>query len=139
MLAGLEFFKNFERHVINSIRQAATWIDFEVGDIIINEGDIDDTFYIIVTGTAEVTKSRQTIGWLYKGDCFGEIGFLTHQKRTATITAQSSLTLMKLNATVMDQVSEAGQLRFYKAFTEALIKRLSQTNKQLAGQQDQED
>ena len=75
--------------------------------------------------------SRRTIGWLYKGDCFGEIGFLTHQKRTATIIAKSSLTLMKLNATVMEQVSESGQLRFYKAFTEALIKRLSQTNKQL--------
>jgi serine/threonine protein kinase len=131
MLSQLAFFKNFEKHVINAIMHVATWITFDVGDTIINEGDIDDTFYIMVTGTAEVTKSRRTIGWLYKGDCFGEIGFLTHQKRTATIIAKSSLTLMKLNATVMEEVSESGQLRFYKAFTEALIKRLSQTNKQL--------
>jgi len=131
MLSQLAFFQGFEKHIINAIMQVATWINFEVGDTIINEGDIDDTFYIMVTGTAEVTKSRRTIGWLYKGDCFGEIGFLTHQKRTATIIAKSSLTLMKLNATVMEEVSESGQLRFYKSFTEALIKRLSQTNKQL--------
>jgi len=131
MLSRLAFFRNFERNTMIAIMQAATWLHFEVGDTIINEGDIDDTFYIIVTGTAEVTKRHKTIGWLYKGDCFGEIGFLTQQQRTATIMAQSSLTLMKLNATVMDQVSESGQLHFYKSFTEALIKRLSFTNQQL--------
>jgi serine/threonine protein kinase len=133
MLSSLAFFKNFERRTMMAIMQAATWLHFEVGDTIINEGDIDDTFYIIVTGTAEVTKRHKSIGWLYKGDCFGEIGFLTQQKRTATITAQSTLTLMKLNATVMDQVSETGQLHFYKSFTESLIKRLSFTNQQLTG------
>jgi serine/threonine-protein kinase len=133
MLSSLAFFKNFERSTMMAIMQAATWLHFEVGDTIINEGDIDDTFYIIVTGTAEVTKRHKSIGWLYKGDCFGEIGFLTQQKRTATITAQSTLTLMKLNATVMDQVSETGQLHFYKSFTESLIKRLSFTNQQLTG------
>jgi eukaryotic-like serine/threonine-protein kinase len=131
MLSRLAFFRNFERNTMIAIMQAATWLHFEVGDTIINEGDIDDTFYIIVTGTAEVTKRHKTIGWLYKGDCFGEIGFLTQQQRTATIMAQSSLTLMKLNATVMDQVAESGQLHFYKSFTEALIKRLSFTNQQL--------
>jgi len=133
MLSSLAFFKNFERRTMMAIMQAATWLHFEVGDTIINEGDIDDTFYIIVTGTAEVTKRHKSIGWLYKGDCFGEIGFITQQKRTATITAQSNLTLMKLNATVMDQVSETGQLHFYKSFTESLIKRLSFTNQQLTG------
>lgn len=133
MLSSLAFFKNFERRTMMAIMQAATWLHFEVGDTIINEGDIDDTFYIIVTGTAEVTKRHRSIGWLYKGDCFGEIGFLTQQKRTATITAQSNLTLMKLNATVMDNVSESGQLHFYKSFTESLIKRLSLTNQQLTG------
>ncbi len=139
MLSSLAFFKNFERRTMMAIMQAATWLHFEVGDTIINEGDIDDTFYIIVTGTAEVTKRHKSIGWLYKGDCFGEIGFLTQQKRTATITAQSTLTLMKLNATVMDQVSESGQLHFYKSFTESLIKRLSFTNQQLTGSDPETD
>ena len=132
MLSRLAFFRNFSRNEINAVMQAATWLHFDAGDTIINEGDIDDTFYIIVTGTAEVTKSRKPIGWLYKGDCFGEIGFLTQQKRTATIIARSALTLMKLNATIMDQVAQPTQLQFYKAFTEALIKRLSATNKQLS-------
>jgi len=139
MLSSLAFFKNFERRTMMAIMQAATWLHFEVGDTIINEGDIDDTFYIIVTGTAEVTKRHKSIGWLYKGDCFGEIGFITQQKRTATITAQSTLTLMKLNATVMDQVSETGQLHFYKSFTESLIKRLSFTNQQLTGSDTESD
>ena len=134
MLTELEFFKDFSLSEIEEVMYAATWVNFEQGDTI-NEGDIDDTFYIIVNGSAVVMKGPTPIGWLYKGDCFGEIGFLTQQKRTATIISQSSLTLMKINAALMEQASERCQLRYYKSFTEALIARLSETNKQLAQEQ----
>ena len=79
-----------------------------------------------------VEKTGRPIGWLNAGDCFGEIGFITHQKRTATIIAESPVTLMKINATLIGQASEHCQLRYYKAFTETLIKRLSETNQRLA-------
>ncbi len=132
MLTELSFFRDFTLEEVEEVMYAATWVSFKQGDTIINEGDIDDTFYIIVNGTAIVEKNSKPIGWLYTGDCFGEIGFLTHQMRTATIIAESPLTLMKINASLMEQASEHCQLRYYKAFTETLIKRLSETNQQLA-------
>jgi serine/threonine protein kinase len=132
MLAQLDFFRDFTIDEIQEVMYAATWVQFEKGDTIINEGDIDDTFYIIVNGSAVVEKGGRPIGWLNAGDCFGEIGFITHQRRTATIIAETPVTLMKINATLIGQASEHCQLRYYKSFTETLIKRLSETNKLLA-------
>jgi serine/threonine protein kinase len=131
MLADLNFFREFTLGEIEEVMYAARWVNFEEGDTIINEGDIDDTFYIIVDGDAAVMKGRQPIGTLNKGDCFGEMGFLTQQRRTATIVAASPLVLMKINASLMSQASLRCQLRYYKAFTEALITRLVHINEEL--------
>lgn len=128
MLADLSFFSDFAPEEIEDVVQATHWVHFNSGDVIIHEGDIDSSFFIIVTGMAEVIKDKRSLGWLYKGDCFGEIGFLTDQKRTATIYARSFLLLMKINASLMDQASRNTQLRYYKAFTAALINRLLVTN-----------
>ena len=132
MLKELNFFRDFSLSEIEEVMYAARWVDFEEGDTIITEGDVDDTFYIIVDGDANVIKGVKIIGQLGSGDCFGEIGFLTHQKRTATIVANSPLVLMKINASLMEQASQSCQLRYYKAFTEALIQRLSHVNRELA-------
>lgn len=131
MLTELDFFRDFTLEEVEEVMYAATWVSFNQGDTIINEGDIDDTFYIMVSGSAVVEKAGKALGWLFTGHCFGEIGFLTRQKRTATIIAESELTLMKINASLMEQASEHCQLRYYKSFTETLIKRLSETNQQL--------
>jgi CRP-like cAMP-binding protein len=48
-------------------------------------------------------------------------------KRTATVTAKVPVSLMKVNATLIEQVTAECQLRFYKVFLRALIDRLSKT------------
>lgn len=131
MLKELWFFRDFSLTEIEEVMYAARWVDFEEGDTVINEGDIDDTFYIIVDGEANVIKGHKIIGTLNKGDCFGEMGFLTHQRRTATIVAHEPLMLMKINSSLMEQASHGCQLRYYKAFTETLIHRLAHINKEL--------
>ena len=98
----------------------------------IKEGDIDNTFYIIAKGSAEVRKGGNKIEGLREGDCFGEIGFLMETKRTASVVAMSDVLVLKVNATLMEGVSEQCQLRYYKAFTETLIYRLSLTSARLS-------
>ena len=65
------------------------------------EGELDDCFYIIVTGKAVVRKNEKTIRTLHMGDCFGEMGYLAKTKRTASIVAENSTALMKINSTVI--------------------------------------
>lgn len=125
----VEFFREFPDSEIWEIIRACIWQHCVSGEDIIIEGDIDDSFYIIITGTAEVTKSGHRLSTLNPGDCFGEMGYLEKSERTATIRALEEMQLMKINATLIDQVSPECQLRFSRVFLKTLVRRLSQTNK----------
>ncbi len=127
-LQEVEFFKGFPEAEIWEIIQACIWQTCNAGEEIILEGEIDDSFYIIIIGTAEVSKEGHVLGELKPGDCFGEMGYLEKTKRTATIIAKEEMQLIKINATLIDQVSSECQLRFSKVFLRTLVRRLSHTN-----------
>ncbi|HEY0973397.1 MAG TPA: serine/threonine-protein kinase [Solimonas sp.] len=131
-LRRLHFFNGFSDQDIDEILNASTIATFTPGQTIIEEGGIDNAFFIIAKGSAEVRKGGKALHQLEKGDCFGEIGFLTAAKRTATVTALHPVMALKVNATLMNQVSTDCQLRFYKVFTETLIYRLSVTSAKLS-------
>lgn len=131
-LRRLHFFDSFSDEEIDEIISASTMMTYESGNTLIEEGDIDHAFYIIALGSAEVRKGKKVLQVLQKGDCVGEIGFLTAAKRTATVTAATKVLALKVNATLMEKVSRDCQLRFYKVFTETLIYRLSVTSAKLS-------
>jgi CRP-like cAMP-binding protein len=72
-------------------------------------------------------RDKKVVGGLQQGDCFGEMGYLANMKRTATIRAKDYVRLMKINGTLIDQLSVGCQLHFNKVFLRTLVKRLSLT------------
>ena len=128
----LEFFTGFPDAEIWEILRASTWQDYNANDDIIVEGDMDDCFYIIVNGSVDVMKNASVIRSLDKGDCFGEMGYLAKTKRTATIKSPDHTSLMKINSTVISQVSLNCQVRFLKVFLRTLIHRLSATTEKIS-------
>ena len=115
------------RHPWLGILRASNWQEYRPDEDIIVEGELDDCFYIIVTGKVDVKKNEKTIRTLHIGDCFGEMGYLAKTKRTASIIAESTTALIKINSTVISQVSLNCQVRFLKVFLRTLIHRLSVT------------
>lgn len=57
------------------------------GDIIIREGDVTDSFYVLVEGAVEVWRGPKIIALLPKGNHFGDMALLGQRPRTATIKA----------------------------------------------------
>jgi len=55
------------------------------------------------------------------------MGYLAKIKRTASIMAEEETALIKINSTVISQVSLNCQVRFLKVFLRTLIHRLSAT------------
>lgn len=127
LIKALEFFTGFPDAEIWEIINASTWKDYHEGEDIIVEGDLDDCFYIIVSGSVIVTKNQRVIRTLEQGDCFGEMGYLARTRRTASIAAASDTSLLKINSTVIAKVSLKCQVRFLKVFLRTLIHRLSAT------------
>jgi potassium-dependent mechanosensitive channel len=60
---------------------------FPTGQIVCNENDPGDSFYIILSGSVEVLsqKADQYIATLHEGEFFGEISLLLGTPRTATV------------------------------------------------------
>lgn len=128
----LEFFQGFPDAELWEILRASTWQDYSKSEDIIKEGELDDCFYIIADGKVNVSKNNRAIRTLEKGDCFGEMGYLAKTKRTASIRSDGKTSLLKINSTVISQVSLNCQVRFLKVFLRTLIHRLSATTEKIS-------
>ena len=132
MVKKLDFFTGFPDAEVWEIVRAGSWQKYDTGEQIIIEGELDDSFYIIADGEVSVRKSGKDLRSLVKGDCFGEMGYLARTKRTATIVAKGRTALLKVNSTVINQVSLNCQVRFLKVFLRTLIHRLSVTTEKMS-------
>ena len=127
VLRSLTFFHEFSHAEIWEVLRASDWHEYKDGEDIVREGEIDDRFYIIVTGSVNVQANGNLIGSLSNGDCFGETSYVRGAKRQASIQADGAVTILRVSSTLMEQASSACQLRFNKVFLRALITRLQGT------------
>jgi CRP-like cAMP-binding protein len=79
----------------NADRQrVALWaddIELPAGKHLAEQGEFAYEFFVILEGTAEVTKDGQVLTELGPDDFFGEIGLLESERRTASVTATSPM------------------------------------------------
>jgi CRP/FNR family cyclic AMP-dependent transcriptional regulator len=68
-------------------------VNFQTGDIILAEGEVGDTAYLINSGAVEVIagsgNKARSVGTLKDGDIFGEMSLLDPGPRSATVKAVS--------------------------------------------------
>jgi serine/threonine protein kinase len=124
LLRRLKFFHDFSHEEIWEVLRASSWQDYTDGEEIVKEGEMDDRFYIIVNGKVAVERHGRELGRLAKGECLGETSYVHGAKRTATIKANSNVTVVKVSSTLLEQASASCQLRFNKVFLRSLIGRL---------------
>jgi len=71
---------------------------FASGHTLFREGDGSPCMYVLLDG--EISLSSEGLGPLHTvrpGETFGEIGLIAQQKRTATATSLSPVTLLQIN------------------------------------------
>jgi serine/threonine protein kinase len=133
MVKDLRFFADFSETEVWEVINASSWHQYDPGAEIITEGEIDNSFYIVISGEAQVLKGDQRIDSLHPGDCFGEMGFISAaRERTASIIASTALTAMRVRASLIERASLPCQLRFHKVFLITLVDRLSQTTTRIS-------
>ncbi|MDP6437496.1 MAG: serine/threonine-protein kinase [Gammaproteobacteria bacterium] len=124
LLRRLNFFHDFSHAEIRELLGAGDWREYRPGDEIVREGEMDDRFYVIVSGNCVVEANGVTVGQMETGNCFGESSYVSGTKRTATIKAQDNVEVLSVSATLLEQLSTECQLRFNKVFLRSLIRRL---------------
>ena len=83
---------------VKSIAGLARKRQFKSGDEIIEEGSQSTVgFYILIEGTAKVSRGGRHLAEYSPGDYFGEIALLLDDtRRTATVTATSDVTVLAI-------------------------------------------
>lgn len=122
------FFEHFSRDQVKGILMASNLLKVRKGRVVVAEGEIDDSFYIILSGNAAVKKNGKNLAVISRGECFGEMSYLSGQSRGATVAAATDCILLKISATLLDKSSPPIQLLFLKQFAETLLTRLSKSN-----------
>lgn len=128
----LGFFREFLDAEIWELIRASDWQTYPKGSVIMQEGDMDQSFCVILSGVVAVDKNGRQVGSLQQGDCFGEMGYLARTQRSANVTAKTEVSIMRVNANTIDRASMGAQLRFLKVFVRVLIGRLSDTTSALS-------
>jgi serine/threonine protein kinase len=126
-IQALPFFQDFTESQISEILSVVDVIKTGSNKTIIQEGDVDDSFYVLISGDVIVRKGKKSLTILEKGQCFGEMAYLTGGARNATITTNSECILLKFSSTLLETLSESIQLLFFRNFTQTVIQRLSQS------------
>jgi serine/threonine-protein kinase len=104
-------------------------MECQPGEPVLRPGDIDDRFYVVVSGKVRVLRNGEIIGRIETGGCFGEAAFAEGSRRDAVIEAEGNVTLLKVTATLLEQASVPCQLRFNKVFLRELVERLQRGKK----------
>ncbi len=125
LVHNVPFFNNFSKEQLGELVSDSTLIKVHKGKIIVAEGDIDDAFFVILSGRALIRKGDIDIATIGAGECFGEMACIAGQARVAAVLAATDCILMKISATLIDRSSESIQLLFFKNFATTLVKRLS--------------
>jgi serine/threonine protein kinase len=132
-IGGLPFFKDFPDPELWELVHAGEWLVVAPDSAIINEGDVDAAFFVVVDGIVRVEKNGRSLVRLAAGECFGEMGMSDGRKRSASIRADTAATVFRVRSAVIDRMSVNAQLRFQRSFLRALVERLEVATAWTAG------
>ena len=126
----IPFFRDFREIETWEIVRISTWRRHSPKKVILKEGDVGESFFIIVDGEARVSKGIDDVDTLGEGDCFGELIYFEEKRpqRVTTITASTALTVVEIRAQALQRATDALQKQFNKSFLRILVNRLSELN-----------
>ena len=133
-LRKLDFFHAFSDVELWEVLRLAKWHRLLRDAVLIQEGDIGSSFFILASGEVQVRKQDRLLNILKAGECFGEMAYLGKHKfqRSASVVAATDVMVIEIRAETLPQASELCRHHFNGAFLELLVDRLGTANLRLS-------
>ncbi len=96
-LRKVPLFADFSARDLQFVASECDEADVETGRTLISQGKPTDTFYVLLSGDADVFVDGKIRRTLRAGDFFGEIGMLDRGPATATVTTKTPARLMVMS------------------------------------------
>ena len=108
LLRNIPLFAKIEPSKLKLLAFTSQRLTFNPGDSLFKQGDSGDALYVIMEGDADVlvdTPGGQiTVATMGKNDFVGDIAVLCDVPRTATVTATSQLTTLRITKDLFFQL-----------------------------------
>ena len=122
--------------LLKQVMEASRIREYEPGEEMISEGDMDRWVYILLTGRLRVTKGGELVTTLdHTGELIGELRVIENGPRTATVTALARVICLAVDISFVDGLNEADRYAstamIYRLFSKELAERLRNTTEEL--------
>ncbi len=132
-LRAMPFFKDFTDVEIWEVARFSEWQALGPGQTILREGEEGDHFCLLASGQVKVTKRSKLLNILDPGECFGEMAYLSEEKRRgADISTMADSKVVTIRNAALEQASDATRSHFDRAFLSILVERLTMANVRLS-------
>lgn len=139
-LMTIHALKHFETRNLGKLLRLSKIRQYEDGEQIIQEGDMDPWLYFLLSGKIKIVKAGEEIGTINrKGEIFGEMRIIDDQSRSASVHAVGQTVCLAVDTSARNRLSTSDEkderldflLLLYRIFAEYMTARLRLTNEEL--------
>lgn len=139
-LMSIQALKHFETRNLGKLLRLSKIRQYDDGEQIIQEGDMDPWLYFLLSGTIRISKGGEDIGVINrKGEIFGEMRIIDDRSRSASVFAAGETVCLAVDTSAGNRFSSSDEkdekldflLLLYRIFAEYVTARLRLTNEEL--------
>lgn len=127
LLRAIPLFGVLDADTIDRLADALEFCTFPEGTVVITEGDVGESVYLVADGELEIWHEGKPRGGVVRGDVLGEIALTQDVPRTATVLAVTDVELWEIGrAPFLEAVGpSAAALLEAQALRDERLRRLS--------------
>jgi len=107
-LASVSLFSGCSKKELGEVARSTDEVVLPAGQTLCTEGAVGREAFVIIEGTASVTRNGTKLADAGPGDCVGELALLDHGPRTATVVAETPVTALVIGVrefgAILDEV-----------------------------------
>jgi CRP-like cAMP-binding protein len=104
LLQQVWLFSKCTRKELSRIAEIAAVVDVESGRVLVKENTPGQEFFVVISGSALVSREGAALGTVEAGSFFGEMALLDGGPRVATVTAAEPMELLVMTRTEFGQL-----------------------------------
>ena len=106
-LKAIWLFSSCTNAELRKIRGSLDEVQVPAGKVLVEEGRVGLEFFLIVDGTAKVSRKGKKIATLGPGSHFGELSLLDRRPRSASVISETDMDVLVLSQRQFNSVLEA--------------------------------